>query len=69
MGAIRTLGTTYGLYTDQLRILITPNIGKPFMEKSSSLIFPWRPHGHFTSMADATRTIGTFYGRVHGCKI
>ena len=53
------LETTYGLHMDQLRILITPDIRKLFMEKSSSLIFQWHPQGHFPSVADATRTLRT----------
>ena len=64
-GALRMLEMTYGLDTDQLRILITLDIRKPFMEKSSSLSFPWRPHGYFPSMADATRTLQGQYGHVH----
>ena len=59
MGAVRTIRMTYGLHTDQLGILITPGIRKPFTENSSSLIFPWRPHGHFTSVADATMILRT----------
>ena len=47
---------------DQLLILITPGIRKPFTKNSSSLILPWRPHGHFTSMADATRMLWTVRG-------
>ena len=42
-GASRTLGTTYGLHTDQLWILITPKIRKPFIEKSSSRLSPRTP--------------------------
>ena len=50
---------TYGLHTDQLWILITPGICKPFTENSSSLIFLWRPHRHITSVANATRILRT----------
>ena len=49
-GALRKLGTTHGLDTDQLRILITPDIRKAFTETSSSLIFPWHPHRHCSQM-------------------
>ena len=59
MGAVRTIQMTYGLHTDQLWILITPGICKPLSENSSSLIVPWRPHGHFISVADATRMLQT----------
>ena len=48
---------SYGYYTDELRISITDKIRKPFTEKSSSLIFPWHPHRHIASVADATRTL------------
>ena len=44
-GAVRTLQTRYGLSTDQIQILITPSIRKPFTENSSSLIFLRRFHG------------------------
>ena len=40
-----------------LRISITDKIRKAFTEKSSSLIFPWRPHGHMAFVAEATRTL------------
>ena len=40
-----------------LRISITDKIRKAFTEKSSSLIFLWRPHGHMASVAEATRTL------------
>ena len=51
------LWTLCGLHTDVIRILITPTIRKPFTENSSSLIFPWHPHRHITSVADATRIL------------
>ena len=44
---------------EELRISITDKIRKAFTEKSSSLIFPWRPHGHMASVAEATRTLRT----------
>ena len=56
MGTVRTLWMTYGFHTNPIWI-ITPRIRKPFTENSSSLIFPWHPHGHFTSVADATRIL------------
>ena len=56
-GAVRMLQITCRLHMDQLRILITPGIRKPFKENSSSLIFLWRPHRHFTSLEDATRML------------
>ena len=32
-------------------------IRKAFTENSSSLIFPWRPHGHMASVSEATRKL------------
>ena len=48
---------SYALDTEELWILITAKIRKAFTEKSSSLIFPWHPHGHMASVAEATRTL------------
>ena len=59
MGAVKTLRMTYGLHTDLIQILMTPRVHKPFMKNSSSLIFPGRPHGYFTSLADATNILRT----------
>ena len=42
---------------EELRISITDKIRKAFTEKSSSLIFPWHPHGHMASVVEATRTL------------
>ena len=42
---------------EELRISIIDMIRKAFMENSSSLIFPWRPHGHMASVSEATRTL------------
>ena len=42
---------------EELQISITDKIRKAFMEKPSSLSFPWHPHGHMASMADVTRTL------------
>ena len=46
-------------YRRELWISITDKIRKAFTEKSSSLIFPWRPHGHMGSVTEATRTLRT----------
>ena len=59
MIAVGMLRTSYRLYTDDLWISIIDKICIAFTEKSSSLIFPWHPHGHIASMADATRTLRT----------
>ena len=56
---LRMLETSYGRDTDELRMSITDKVCKPFTEKSSSLIFLWRPCLQIASMADATRTIMT----------
>ena len=52
---IRTIRTL----TDEIRksYEYQLQICKAFTEKSSSLIFPWRPHGHMASVAEATRTL------------
>ena len=47
---------THGWDTEELWISLTDKICKAFTEKSSSLIFPWHPHGHMASMVEATRT-------------
>ena len=42
---------------EELRISITDKIRKAFTEKSSSLIFPWHPHGHMASVAGSHKDI------------
>ena len=54
---IRTVTEELRMRYKELRISITDKICKAFTKKSSSLIFPWCPHGHMASVAEATRTL------------
>ena len=65
---IRTIRTV----TEELWISITDKICKAYREKSSSLIYPWSPHGHMASvaaMAEATMTLQMLWMAVRAEKM